>query len=134
MTVPAGYDELVPSPFSELVGPLYGGRHGNGPTVAVRVGSEHGNKSGRAHGGLMMTVADIALARAARERLAPDATVVTVDLHIAFLEGVGAGEWLEAIPTIDRVGRSLVHGSCVLQADARTVARVLATIAVQPGQ
>ena len=113
------------------MGPLYAGRRDSGPTLAVRVGSEHGNRSGRAHGGLMMTVADIAVTRAALERLPPHTRVATADLHIAFLESVSEGEWLEAIPSIDRVGRSLIHGSCVLEAGARTAARVLATIAVQ---
>jgi acyl-coenzyme A thioesterase PaaI-like protein len=79
----------------------------------------------------MLTVADIALTRAAVEELPPNARVATADLHIAFLETVGEGEWLEAIPRIDRVGRSLIHGSCVLEAGARMVARVLATIAVR---
>ena len=130
MTVPDGYEAFSPSPFGELVGPLYAGRSGSGPTIAVRIGSGHGNRSGRAHGGLMMTMADIALVRAAREQLPPNARVATADLHIAFLESVGEGEWLEAIPSIDRVGRSLIHGSCVLEAGAKTAARVLATIAV----
>ena len=49
---------------------------------------------------------------------------------IAFLQSVSEGEWLEAIPSIDRVGRSLIHASCVLEAGAKTAARVLATIAV----
>jgi len=74
----------------------------------------------------MMTVADIALTRAALEQLPPNASVATADLHIAFLESVSEGDWLEAIPTIDRVGRSLIHGACVLEANAKTAARVLA--------
>src|SRR5271165_3847210 len=131
MSAPDGYEMFSASPFGELVGPLYVGRRDSRPTIAVRVSAEHGNRSGRAHGGLMMTVADIALTRAALERLPPTAKVATADLHIAFLESVSEGEWLEAIPSIDRVGRSLVHGSCVLEAGAKTVARVLATIAVR---
>jgi uncharacterized protein (TIGR00369 family) len=130
MPVPDGYEVFSPSPFGELVGPLYAGWRDSRPTIAVRVGSEHGNRSGRAHGGLMMTVADIALTRAALEQLPPNTRVATADLHIAFLESVSEGEWLEAIPTIDRVGRSLIHGSCVLEAGARTAAKVLATITV----
>jgi uncharacterized protein (TIGR00369 family) len=132
MNVPDAYELFAPSPFGELVGPLYAGRRAAVPTLAVRVGSEHGNRSGRAHGGLIMTLADIAVSRAAREQLPPDARVATADLHIAFLESVSEGDWLEAIPSVDRVGRSLVHGSCVLEAEAKTVARVLATIAVLP--
>src|SRR5262249_2815385 len=73
MSVPHGYEPFSPSPFGELVGPLYAGWRDSGPTIAVRVGSEHGNRSGRAHGGLMMTLADIALTRAALEQLPPSA-------------------------------------------------------------
>ncbi len=113
------------------MGPLYAGRRDSGPTLAVLVGSEHANRSGRAHGGLMMTLADIALTRAALEQLPPNARVATADLHISFIDSVSVGEWLEAIPSIDRVGRSLIHSSCVLEAGARTAARVLATIAVR---
>jgi uncharacterized protein (TIGR00369 family) len=130
MSVPDGYEPFSLSPFGELVGPLYAGWRDSAPTIAVRVGSEHGNRSGRAHGGLMMTVADIALTRAALSLLPPDARVATADLHIAFLESVSEGDWLVAIPSIDRVGRSLIHGSCVLEATAKTAARVLATITV----
>jgi uncharacterized protein (TIGR00369 family) len=114
------------------MGPLYTRRHDSAPTIAVRVGPGHQNNGGVAHGGLMMTLADIAVSRAARERLPPNARVVTADLHIAFLEAVSDGQWLEAIPRIDRVGGSLVRGTCVLEADGKTAARVLATIAVQP--
>ena len=130
MSLPDGYEPFSLSPFGELVGPLYAGWRDSSPTIAVRVGAEHGNRSGRAHGGLMMTVADIALTRAALEQLPPNTRVATADLHIAFLESVSEGEWLEAIPRIDRVGRSLIHGSCVLEAGARTAAKVLATITV----
>jgi acyl-coenzyme A thioesterase 13 len=131
MSTPDGYEPFLPSPFGGLVGPLYAGRRDSGPTLAVRVASEHGNRNGLAHGGLMMTVADIALTRAALEQLPPNSRVATADLHIAFLESVAEGEWLEAIPSIDRVGRSLIHGSCVLEAGAKTAAKVLATIAVR---
>ncbi len=79
----------------------------------------------------MATLADIALTRAALEQLPTNARVATADLQIAFLEGVSEGEWLEAIPSIDRVGRSLIHGSCVLHAGTKTAAKVLATMAVR---
>jgi len=81
-----------------------------------------------------MTVADIALTRAALEQLPPNARVATADLHIAFLESVSEGEWLQALPSIDRVGRSLIHGSCVLEAGAKTTATALATIAVHQSE
>jgi acyl-coenzyme A thioesterase 13 len=131
MSVPDGYEPFSPSPFGGLVGPLYAGRRASVPTLAVQVGPQQTNRSGQAHGGLMMTLADIAVTRAAFEQLPPNARVATADLHIAFLDSVSEGEWLEAIPSIDRVGRSIIHGSCVLEAGAKTAARVLATVAVR---
>ena len=99
--------------------------------LGVRVSSEHANRRGRAHGGLLMTLADIAVSRASVAALPPGATIATADLHISFLESVGEGQWLEAVPSVDRVGRALVHASCEVRADQTLVARVLATIAVR---
>jgi acyl-coenzyme A thioesterase PaaI-like protein len=78
-----------------------------------------------------MTLADIAISRAARAHVPPGATFATAGLQIAFLEGVGEGQWLEALPRIERLGRSLIHASCEIRAGDETVARVLATVSVR---
>lgn len=122
---------LATSPFSELVGPLYIDATRDPPVLGVEVLPGHANTNGRAHGGLLMTLADIACSRAIRAHLPAGATMATADLHIAFLEGVAGGEWLEALPSIDRTGRGLVHASCALRAGGREVAKVLATFAVR---
>lgn len=80
-----------------------------------------------------MTLADVALSRAVREHLPPGATLATADLHIAFLEGLGQDQWLEATPSIDRVGRALIHASALLRSDGRDVARAMGTFAVRLG-
>ncbi len=80
-----------------------------------------------------MTLADIALSRAVREHLPPGATLATADLHIAFLEALGQDDWLEAVPSVDRIGRALIHGSCLLRSDGRSVARAMGTFAVRLG-
>jgi uncharacterized protein (TIGR00369 family) len=97
----------------------------------VRIDSHHLNRLGRGHGGLLATLADVALSRAAVTQLPPGATMSTADLHIAFLEGAAEGQWLEATPSIDRIGRALIHGSCELAADGKPVAKVLASFAVR---
>lgn len=132
--IPDGFEPLEPSPFGERVGPLYVNPSGPVPVLAVLVAPHHTNRGRRVHGGLLTTVADIAVSRAVRERIPPGATMWTADLHIAFLQGAAEGEWIEAIPAIDRLGRSLVHASCVLKAADRELAKVLATFAVRvPG-
>ncbi len=129
--LPPDFEPLTASPFSELIGPLYINQAGPAPIVGVNVGPEHANRRGRAHGGLLMTIADIALSRAVFAQLPPGATMATADLHIAFLEGVAPGSWLEAVPTVERTGRSLIHASCEIRAGGSAVAKVLATFAVR---
>ena len=132
--VPHGFEPLEPSPFGERIGPLYLNAGGAVPVLGLWVEPHHANRGGRVHGGVLMTLADIALSRAVRAQLPPGATMWTADLQIAFLEGAGEGEWVEALPNVDRLGRSLVHASCVLRAGERELAKALATFAVRvPG-
>jgi acyl-coenzyme A thioesterase 13 len=132
--IPDSFEPLEPSPFGERIGPLYLNGHGAVPVLGLRVEPHHANRGARVHGGVLMTLADIALSRAVRAQLPPGATMWTADLQIAFLEGAGEGEWVEAQPNVDRLGRSLVHASCVLRAGERELAKAMATFAVRvPG-
>jgi uncharacterized protein (TIGR00369 family) len=132
MDVPEGFEPVDPvSPFTETVGPIYADLSKELPVLGIRVASHHANRAGRAHGGLLTTLADIAMSRAVVGTLPPGATMSTADLHIAFLEGAGDGQWLQATPSLDRVGRNLVHASCELTADGKRVATVLGCFAVR---
>jgi acyl-coenzyme A thioesterase 13 len=131
--IPADFEPLSTSPFSERVGPLYMSRRDGGLVLGVRIEEHHANRLGRAHGGLLMTLADVALSRAVHQELPPGATLATADLHIAFLDAVGQDQWLEAIPAVDRIGRSLIHASCQLRAGERDAARAMGTFAVRLG-
>jgi acyl-coenzyme A thioesterase 13 len=99
--------------------------------LGVRIEPHHANRAGRVHGGLLMTVADVAMSRAVRGAVPPGAAFATADLHIAFLRSVGEGEWLEAVPELGHIGRSLIHGSCVLRTREELIARAMATFAVR---
>jgi uncharacterized protein (TIGR00369 family) len=136
VAVPAGFEPLAASPFTELVGPLYIERRGEDPVLGLEVTAQHANTLGRVHGGLLMTLVDVALSRAVRQHIPPGATMATADLHIAFLDGALPGQWLEAHPSVDRTGRSLIHASCVVRSGGADLARAMATFAVrlaQPG-
>lgn len=131
VSVPDDFEPLSPSPFTELIGPVFIRDADSAPVLGLRIAGEHANRRGSAHGGLLMTVADIAVSRAAAARVPPGATFATADLHISFLESVSEGQWLEAVPSLDRLGRALIHASCELRTDGHLAARVLATIAVR---
>ena len=60
MAVPEDFQPLDPSPFTELIGPVYMRAGDSAPVLGVRIAGEHANRRGRAHGGLLMTLADIA--------------------------------------------------------------------------
>lgn len=118
------------SPFSERIGPLYL-KHDEVPVLGFSVEAHHTNRAGRVHGGLLATVADIALSRAAWEHVPEGGTIATADLHIAYLGNVNPGAWVEAWPSIDRVGRAVIHASCLVECEGEPVAKVLATVAVR---
>jgi len=132
MEVPEGFEEVgAASPFTETVGPIYVNASGSVPVLGIRVASHHANRVGRAHGGMLTTLADIAMSRAVVGQLPPGATMTTADLHIAFLDAAGDGQWLVATPRLDRVGRTLIHASCQLTADGRAVAQALGCFSVR---
>jgi len=133
LEIPEHFELLPSSPFSERIGPLYVNWRDSVPVIGVRIAPHHANRAGRAHGGLLMTLADIALSRAVREQVPSGATFATADLHVAFLEALGQDQWLEAVPSVDRIGRALIHGSCLLSANGRNVARAMGTFAVRLG-
>ena len=54
--------------------------------LSVEVRPEIGNTRGHAHGGLMMTMLDVALGRAARNSVPGAYSFITIDLHTSFLK------------------------------------------------
>ncbi len=130
MAIPDQFELLAANPFHERVGPLYI-RAGDGPPVlAVRIEPHHANSLGRAHGGLLMTLADSALSRAVLSQLPPGSTLATADLHMVFLRGVWEGTWVEAHCTVDRGGRTLVQARCELRAGEEQIATAMGSFAV----
>ncbi len=99
-TVPAGY---APLPwhrgFGRMVGPLYEGTAPDGAyRRAFRVEEHHANGMGNAHGGMLMTFADVAWGHAVSS--GHDQWWVTVRLTCDFLSSPALGEWVEGTGTI----------------------------------
>jgi uncharacterized protein (TIGR00369 family) len=72
--------------------------------LEVTVEPHHANQMGVAHGGLIVTLLDVAMGSAARS--VADANVVTVDLQTAFM--APARGRLSGEGTVVRAGRSLI--------------------------
>ena len=78
-------------------------------------------------GGLIVALADEAIAHAIMTRLAPDEGLTTIELKSSFLSGVSDGELIaEAI--IFKKGRSLIIGDCIVtDGNGKSICRVSAT-------
>src|SRR5712692_9344429 len=113
--VPPGFTPLFrTSLFLDAVGPFYQRREGDGLVIGVRIAPHHTNTRGRAHGGLLVTMADIALgyntAFLGGEKspgATPTSLLTTVHLSIDFAGSARLGDWVEARVDIQKVGHRL---------------------------
>ena len=78
-------------------------------------------------GGLIVALADEAIAHAIMSKLGPDEGLTTVELKSNFLAGVSSGE-LIATATVFKKGQSLIIGDCLVTDDKeKNICRVSAT-------
>jgi uncharacterized protein (TIGR00369 family) len=100
----------------------------------VRLGWEarpdHRNLQGLVHGGILATLADIAMGLAVRTVVGPRRRHVTIDLHVQYLRPARPGR-LEALGSVVRVGThvAVAEGS-VMDAAGRLLVRASGTYSV----
>ena len=116
-------DGFVPishtNPFGASIGPIYE-REEHGRFVrGLYVRPELTNSAGIAHGGVLMTFADIVLARGVMQEIGRSA--VTVRMVSDFMAPVLVNAWLEGRAEVSRVTRSLVFVSGELTVKGKPV-------------
>jgi hypothetical protein len=67
------------------------------------------NRRGFAHGGLLVTLADIALGKTYERQSMPRVRLSTTSLVFDFVDIARRGEWIEAHSDFQRTGRAFVH-------------------------
>lgn len=93
--LPAGYAPVDwRRGFGHLVGPLYRRIQDGATSMAFRVNEQHTNGMANAHGGMLMTFADMAWGQIVS--IERSAYWVTVRLTVDFLASAHLGEWVEA--------------------------------------
>ncbi len=112
---------IVDDGFNSLIGPLHYAPKGDEAALArLTLERKHINIGGVCHGGVLLTVADVAMGWMAR-RLADDASVATIDLDAHFLAGAKLGQTLVAEARCNRRVRDLAFMTCRIKADGRDV-------------
>ena len=118
------------SPFNELVGPLYERRHaGKELSIGLRIEKKHTNSRGICHGGVLATVADLALGYAMHVKLETKMSFVTAHLAVDYAGAAKIGDWVESAVEIQRVGARLAFANCYLVSGERRLVRASAIFA-----
>jgi acyl-coenzyme A thioesterase 13 len=128
---PEGFHPLQAlSPFNELVGPLYERRQaGEELSVGLRIEKKHTNSRGICHGGVLATVADLALGYAMHVKLEARTSYVTAHLAVDYAGAAKIGDWVESAVEIQRVGTRLAFANCYLVCAGRRLVRASAIFA-----
>ena len=131
--VPAGFAPLArTSPFLDLTGPFFSRRDDAALCVAFRVAPQHVNGRGFAHGGVLATLADVALGYAAAFSVDPPAALLTTHLDADFAGAARIGDWVEARVDVQHVGSRLAFANAYLCVGNRRIVRASAVFAREP--
>lgn len=130
--IPEGFQldqRIQPHTFGGLAGPFYSRRQGDDLSLGLRIEARHCNSRGTCHGGLLATLADIALGYACA--LAADAggaggSFVTVDLSLQYLASTHVGDWVQSEVTVLGPGSRMRSATGHLLANGKPVVRISA--------
>ena len=101
--VPEGFRQLdVRDDFVGLIGPLWYKVEGDRIRVGLPLEPRHGNPMGWAHGGLLVTVADMVMGVGSGHATGIRWPHPTVSLSSEFVRGAKLGQWLEGTARIAR--------------------------------
>jgi len=117
------------NPFNELVGPFYECRRGEEVSLGLRIEERHTNSRGICHGGLLATMADLALGYAMLS-IARQSGFVTVNLSLDFAGSARAGDWVESAVEVQKTGARLAFANCYLVANDLRIVRASAIFAL----
>jgi acyl-coenzyme A thioesterase 13 len=128
--IPEGFRQIARlSPFNALVGPLYERRDGDAVSIGLAIEAKHTNSRGVCHGGVLATLADLALGYAMLARSGDQGSFVTAHLAVDYAGAARLGEWIESKVEIQHVGTRLAFANCYLVAGAKPIVRASAIFA-----
>jgi len=121
---PDGFARAPFSPgFLDHGGPYFLRPNADRPTtVGLMIMPHHINYRDAAHGGVLTTLADVALSHAVYDAERPRLSPSTVSLTTNFMSAVKLGDWLQAEVQIDRIGGRTAYCSGAIMRDGEPVA------------
>ena len=131
MNVPPGFKPLFrTSPVLDLIGPIYSLGEGKNLVLGLRAEVKHCNARGTVHGGMLATLADVALGYTMAFSSDPPAGLVTANLSLDFAGTAKAGDWLETHVDIQKQGSRLSFANCYIFVEGQRIVRASAVFLV----
>jgi acyl-coenzyme A thioesterase 13 len=125
--IPEGFKPLFrSSPVLDLIGPLYCRGEGVALEIGLRVEAKHCNARGTVHGGILATLADVALGYAMAFSTQPATGLTTANLSLDFAGTAKAGDWLQASVDVQKRGSRLAFANCYIAAGGERIVRASA--------
>jgi len=118
------------SPFTDLIGPIYQKTDESGLIIGLVADEKHCNARGMVHGGVLGTLADIAMGYSAAFSTQPPTRIVTTSQTVDYVGRAEKGDWIEVHTDVQKVGRSIAFANCYFHVDSRRIARASAVFSV----
>jgi acyl-coenzyme A thioesterase 13 len=129
--VPEGFSPLErTSPAIELVGPVYARGRGRQLVLGLRCERKHCNTRGTVHGGVLATLADIALGYSLASSTEPPTAAVTTNLTLDYIGAANEGDWIETRVDFHKLGKRLAFANCYVERDKEVIVRASAVFLV----
>lgn len=110
--IPDGFERAkFSSPFLDMAGPYYERQGEECIIVATRINKGHINHIRVAHGGVLGTLADVALSYQVHRAEQPALPVTTMNLNTNYLAAAKLDDWVEAYASIDRISKRTAYCS-----------------------
>ena len=117
---PEGFVPIVHSnPFGAHIGLIYECEDDGGFRRGFYIGEKLANSARIAHGGVLMTFADVVLARAVMREI--DSMAVTVRMTCDFLAPARLNAWVEGTAKVTRATKSLVFAEGTLSVAGKAI-------------
>jgi len=122
--IPEGFEPLPGGlGFTDKLQPCYRRIGADAVTIGLRVEQQHCNLMGFCHGGVLMTLADIAAATAVSRARGEIGGNPTVNLALDFIASAQLGQWLESEVREVSIKRRFAFASGILRKQDGIVAR-----------
>ena len=122
--IPAGFAPIFrTSPFLETIGPLYSVGSGATLMIGMRVQEKHTNARGSLHGGVLASIADIALGYGLGTSTNPPTSMVTASLSVDFAGSAQIGDWVQTSLDIQKIGSRMAFANVYFSVGNQRIAR-----------